>query len=122
MPVSNHGSALGEAIGNIIENALNNSIRGITESLGYIYVTKGLKNRTTGKETKLVLYDEYGVDYSIDSVIANDKLQPLILLESKYIRYKKHNRDKGSWVCTAHQSLRRRYSSVRSWVFLPNAQ
>lgn len=116
MSVSNHGSALGEAIGNIIENALNDSIREITERLGYLYITTGPKNHKTNKNTKLLLYDDNGVGYSIDSVIANDKLQPLILLESKYIRYKKHNRDKGSWVCTAHQSLRKRYSSVRSSI------
>jgi hypothetical protein len=43
-------------------------------------------------------------------------MQPIILLESKYIRYKKHNRDKGSWVCTAHPALRRRYGSIRSSI------
>ena len=43
-------------------------------------------------------------------------MQPLILVESKYIRYKKHNRDKGSWICTAHSAIRRRYKSVRSSI------
>jgi len=31
-------------------------------------------------------------------------------------RYKKHNRDKGSWLCTAHPAIRRRYQSVRSSI------
>ncbi|MFH1732574.1 MAG: hypothetical protein ABIF82_13120 [Planctomycetota bacterium] len=43
-------------------------------------------------------------------------MQPLILLEWKYLRYTKHNRDKGSWVCTAHPALRRRFSSIRSSI------
>lgn len=37
-------------------------------------------------------------------------------MEYKYIRYKKHNRDKGSWVCTAHNAIRRRYNSIRSSI------
>ncbi len=40
----------------------------------------------------------------------------IILIESKYIRYKKHNRDKGSWICTAHPAIRRRYDSIRSSI------
>ncbi len=43
-------------------------------------------------------------------------MQPLILIESKYIRYTKHNRDKGSWICTAHYSLRRKFPTVRKSV------
>lgn len=43
-------------------------------------------------------------------------MQPLILIESKYIRYKKHNRDKGSWICTAHYSLRRTFPTVRKSI------
>ena len=114
--VSNPGSAIGEAIGCLMENALNCTIGQLVQPLGYIHVTAGPRNVKTGKVTKLLLTDKNGVEYNIDSVIANKKLQPLILVESKYIRYKKHNRDKGSWVCTAHQSLRRRYSSVRSSI------
>lgn len=54
--------------------------------------------------------------YNLDSVITNESMQPLILIEYKYIRYKKHNRDKGSWLCTAHNAIRRRYNSVRSSI------
>lgn len=43
-------------------------------------------------------------------------MQPLVLVESKYIRYKKHNRDKGSWICTAHYSLRRAYPTIRKSI------
>jgi hypothetical protein len=45
-------------------------------------------------------------------------MQPLLLIEYKYIRYKKHNRDKGSWLCTAHNAIRRRYNSIRSSIVI----
>lgn len=62
------------------------------------------------------MYDDFGTYYSIDGIIVNEANQPLVLLESKYIRYKKHNRDKGSWICHAHGEIRKRYSSIRSSV------
>lgn len=114
--IQNPGSALGEAIGVLIELALNRTLRPIAEANDCLYITTGLKNPKTNTDTKLLLRDANGIEYNIDSVIANKRLQPLVLIESKYIRYKKHNRDKGSWVCTAHQSLRKRFSSVRSSV------
>lgn len=114
--ISNPGSALGEAIGIVIEDALNETLEPIAKANDCVYVTVGPKNIETKLDTKLLLTDSNGVEYNIDAVIANRKFQPLILIESKYIRYKKHNRDKGSWVCTAHQSLRRRFSSIRSSV------
>jgi hypothetical protein len=73
-------------------------------------------NPKTGKGTKLLMFDEFGTRYSIDGVILNETNQPLVLLESKYIRYKKHNRDKGSWICHAHGEVRRFYPSIRSSV------
>ena len=114
--VANPGSTLGEAIGVVMESALNRLLQPLVESQDCVFITAGPKNVKTGKVTKLLLKDENGVEYNIDSVIANRKLQPLILIESKYIRYKKHNRDKGSWVCTAQQALRRRFSSIRSSI------
>lgn len=44
------------------------------------------------------MYDQFGTEYKIDAVIANHAMQPIILFESKYLRYTKHNRDKGSWI------------------------
>jgi hypothetical protein len=114
--VSDAASALGEAVGALIENALNKAIKPIAESNDCLYIDAGPVNRRTGKVTKLLLKDENGVEYNIDAVISNKSFQPLILIESKYIRYEKHNRDKGSWVCTAHGSLRRRFSSIRSSI------
>lgn len=114
--VQNPGSALGEAIGAQMEKALNTYLFGIVSKYACHLVSKGQVNPKTGKETKLLLYDNFGTAYNIDAVVANESMQPLILIEYKYIRYKKHNRDKGSWLCTAHNAICRRYNSVRSSI------
>jgi hypothetical protein len=114
--VANPGSTLGEAIGALIEQEVNRLLRPIAEENSCVYVSAGRINPKTGKATKLLLKDAAGNEYNIDSVIANQRMQPLVLIESKYIRYKKHNRDKGSWICTAHYSLRRTFPSVRKSI------
>ncbi len=114
--VANPGSTLGEAIGALIEREVNRLLRPIAEENNCVYVTIGLPNPKTGRPTKLLLKDAAGNEYNIDSVIANARMQPLVLIESKYIRYKKHNRDKGSWICTAHYSLRRSYPTIRKSI------
>jgi hypothetical protein len=112
--IANPGSTLGEAVGALIEAELNRVLRPIAENHDCVYVSSGRPNPRTGKPTKLLLKDISGNEFNIDAVIANQRMQPLVLIESKYIRYKKHNRDKGSWICTAHYSLRRSYPTVRS--------
>lgn len=114
--VQNPGSALGEAIGAQMEKTLNTYLAEIVSKYSCRLISKGKENPKTGKATKLLLYDNFGTAYNIDSVVANESMQPLILVEYKYIRYKKHNRDKGSWLCTAHNAVRRRYNSVRSSI------
>jgi len=91
-------------------------LRPIAEEHGCVYVTAGRPNPRTNQPTKLLLKDSAGNEYQIDAVIANPRMQPLVLIESKYIRYKKHNRDKGSWVCTAHYSLRRTFPTIRKSI------
>lgn len=113
--IQNPGSALGEAIGAEMEKALNTFLEKLVESVGFHFISKGIKNKT-GRYKKLLMFDSFGTAYNIDSVIANQAMQPIILFESKYIRYKKHNRDKGSWLCTAHPAVRRRYASIRSSI------
>ena len=114
--IQNPGSALGEAIGAEMEKALNDFLTDLVESRGYHFLSRSpIKNRN-GTAKKLLMYDNFGTAYNIDAVIANENMQPIILVESKYIRYKKHNRDKGSWVCTAHPAVRRRYDSIRSSI------
>ncbi len=114
--VANPGSTLGEAVGATIEREVNRLLRPLAEENGAVFLSAGRINPKTGKATKLLLRDTAGNEYHIDAVIANAKLQPLILIESKYIRYTKHNRDKGSWICTAHYSLRRTFPTVRKSI------
>lgn len=114
--VQNPGSALGEAIGAQMEIALNTYLKEIVSKYSCHLISRGKENPKTRRGTKLLLYDNFGTAYNMDAVIANESMQPIILVEYKYIRYKKHNRDKGSWLCTAHSSVRRRYNSVRSSI------
>lgn len=115
--VANPGSALGEAIGASMESALESLLLQIAEDHGYYYLTAGVRKTKAGRKVKkLLMADNYGNEYDIDGVIANESMQPLIIFESKYIRYTKHNRDKGSWICTAHSAVRRRYHSIRSSI------
>ena len=100
--VANPGSALGEAIGAAMERSLKVRLLAVAEEHGCHYITSGVRKTKSGKVAKkLIMFDNFGTEYDLDGVIANKAMQPLILIESKYIRYKKHNRDKGSWVCTA---------------------
>lgn len=114
--IQNPGSALGEAIGAEMEKALNTFLTKLIEKRGFHFLSKSPVANRDGSQKKLLMYDKFGTAYNIDSVIANESMQPMILIESKYIRYKKHNRDKGSWVCTAHPAVRRRYQSIRSSI------
>ena len=115
--VENPGSAIGEAIGSCMEEALAEKLIEVADSYSCHYLTSGVRNTKSGvKVKKLLMSDNYGNEYDIDGVFANENMQPLILFESKYIRYKKHNRDKGSWICNAHSAVRRRYHSIRSSI------
>lgn len=114
--VANPGSALGEAIGALLEDEIHRILKPLAKASGSVYITTGPNDPRTGKPTKLILEDGDGNEYNIDSVIINNRFQPLVLVESKYIRYKKHNRDKASWICAAHTKLRERYGTVRKSI------
>ena len=115
--VANPGSALGEAIGSSMEDALKELLNEIADKYGCHYLTSGIRKTKGGKkQKKLLMSDKSGNEYDIDGVLANQSMKPLIIFESKYIRYKKHNRDKGSWICHAHSAIRRRYHSIRSSI------
>ncbi len=115
--VTNGGSAIGEAIGHYMELVIQEYINRFIERYPCHFLKETGYNAITGKTSKkLLLYDNFGNDYNIDGVITNESMQPLVLLESKYIRYKKHNRDKGSWICNAHSAIRKRYHSIRASI------
>ena len=112
--VVNPGAALGQAIGEMMEISLVARMQSLAKEHGCHYI--GPDPDPNAKNKIVQLQDEFGTKYRIDAVIANDDHQPLVLLESKYIRYKKHNRDKGSWICHTHRSLRNRFHSIRKSV------
>lgn len=115
--VANPGSAIGEQIGNRLEIVINDYITTFLDDYQCHFIKETGYNPVTKKTSKkLLLYDEYGTGYNIDGIITNESMQPLVLLESKYIRYKKHNRDKGSWICNTHSALRKRYKSIRASI------
>ena len=115
--VANPGSAIGEAIGTRLEIVINNYITNFLKEYHCHFLRETGYNPITKKfSKKLLLFDDFGTEYNIDGIITNESMQPLVLLESKYIRYKKHNRDKGSWICNTHSALRRRYKSIRASI------
>ncbi len=113
--ITNPGSAIGEAIGAMLEREIHRVLRPLAEEYNCTYIKTGLVNKK-GRDTKLILKDQSGNGYNIDSVIINNRFQSIVLLESKYIRYKKHNRDKASWICTAHPKLRETYPTLRKSI------
>lgn len=93
--LKNHASALGEAIGDSMEKALEKLLIDVADKHDCYYLTSGVRSTKSGrKPKKLLMSDNFGNEYNIDGVLANQSMQPLIIFESKYIRYKKHNRDK----------------------------
>ncbi|MCX6639008.1 MAG: hypothetical protein NTW14_00790 [bacterium] len=113
--MANPASALGEAIGLSVEQEIQKIIQKIVEPYG-LYVDVGGKRSGKREKEKLLLINETGNAYQIDTVIEDRNGNPLILVESKYLRYKKHNRDKASWTCVAHYKLRTTYPSVKKSI------
>ena len=103
MVISNAASALGQQVGQLLEDQVVKSLRPLIENYGYSIGPEKLKNGTDNV-------------YQIDAVIRDFQNKPIILIDPKYIRYKKHNRDKGSWLCTAHYNLRKTYPSIRKTI------
>ena len=101
--VSNPSSALGEAVGKVFETAVIECLRDVVETRGYDIRPARLTNGT-------------GNTYQIDAVIFDNDENPIIIIEPKYIRYTKHNRDKGSWLCTAHYNLRKTFPTIRKSI------
>lgn len=101
--VSNAASALGEAIGSLFETAVLEGLRPVVESRGYTISPAKLRNGT-------------GNVYQIDAVISDGNGRPVVIVDPKYIRYTKHNRDKGSWLCVAHYNLRKTFPTIRKSI------
>ena len=54
--------------------------------------------------------------FQIDCVVSDRERRPIIIIDPKYIRYTKHNRDKGSWLCVAHYNLMKTFPSIRKSI------
>jgi hypothetical protein len=113
--MANPASALGEAIGHLIESQVQNIVRKAVENSN-CYVDTGGKRMGKREGSKLLLVNDTGNEYQIDTVVEDNKGNPIALIECKYIRYKKHNRDKASWTCVAHYKLRTTYPTVRKSI------
>lgn len=98
--MANLGAALGQAIGKLVEEKITTAISRAAEQRGYTAKAKRLRNGQ-------------GNQYKIDCVVSDAGNNPVIIVDIKYIRYKKHNRDKGSWLCTAHYNLRKTFPTIR---------
>ena len=101
--VSNHASKLGSAVGDLFQTGVTEALRPDVESRGHSIAPARLVNGT-------------GNTYQIDAVVFNPDGQPVVILDVKYIRYPKHNRDKASWLCTAHYNLRKTHSTLRKSI------
>jgi hypothetical protein len=99
----NAAAAFGEEIGKLFEEAILKGLSNIVKARKCVIVPRKLKNGT-------------GNVYQIDAVVFNKAGEPLIIIDPKYIRYKKHNRDKGSWLCVAHYNLRKTYPTIRKSI------
>ena len=101
--VTNAASALGQAVGKLFEQAIITGLKATAAAHNCTIEPARLENGT-------------GNRYQIDGVIFDAAKNPLALIDPKYIRYTKHNRDKGSWLCVAHYNLRKTYPSLRKSI------
>lgn len=62
------------------------------------------------------LADGTGNKYQIDAVVYDSNQNPIVIIDPKYIRYTKHNRDKVSWLCVAHYNLRKSFRTIRKSI------
>ena len=100
---TNAAAAFGEEIGKLFEDAIIKGLSADVEARGCTIKPKRMKNGT-------------GNVYQIDAVVFDKNGDPLIIIDPKYIRYTKHNRDKGSWLCVAHYNLRKTFPTIRKSI------
>lgn len=101
--VSNPASALGEAVGKVFESAVVECLKDEVAARGCTIRREKMVNGTDNT-------------YQIDAVVFDADGNPIILIDPKYIRYTKHNRDKVSWLCVAHYNLRKTYPTIRKSI------
>lgn len=100
---TNAASAFGEEIGKLFEDAILKGLSSDVKARNCSIKPAKMKNGT-------------GNVYQIDAVVFDKNSNPLIIIDPKYIRYTKHNRDKGSWLCVAHYNLRKTFPTIRKSI------
>jgi len=100
---TNEAAAFGEEIGRLFEDAILKALSDDVKSRGCAIRPEKMKNGT-------------GNVYQIDAIVFDKDGNPLIIIDPKYIRYTKHNRDKGSWLCVAHYNLRKTFPTIRKSI------
>ena len=101
--VKHAGSALGEAIGKLIQEGVFEMVQEVAHKHGFRATSRRLRNSMDNL-------------HEVDIVVEDVQEEPVILIEPKYLRYTKHNWDKGSRLCIAHYLLRRNYPTVRKSI------
>ena len=100
---TNAAAAFGEEIGKLFEDTILKGLSSDVKARGCTLEPRKMKNGT-------------GNVYQIDAVVFDKDDNPLIIIDPKYIRYTKHNRDKGSWLCVAHYNLRKTFPTIRKSI------
>jgi hypothetical protein len=106
---------LEEAISLYLEDALNCFLKELLDETSYHFIHKlpvGIKNGLR----KLLVYDKLGVVYNVDSIVTDERIQPVILIESDYVLSEQHSQDKSRWLCKAHPAIRGRYPNIKSSI------
>lgn len=98
--MANSASALGEKIVHVFEEAVRRNIMPTIEECGFSAKPEKMKNGGNN-------------EYQVDLVVRDGNDNPVMLVETKYIRYKKHSRDKGRWLCVAHHNLKKSHPTIR---------
>jgi hypothetical protein len=113
--MANYASMIGEAIGHLIEAEVQNVVKEAVKGLD-CYVDIGGARPGIRKGKKTLLVNDTGNQYQIDTVVEDKVGNPIVLIECKYIRYKKHNRDKASWTCVAHYKIRTTQPTIKKSI------
>ncbi len=100
---TNAAAAFGEQMGHLFEIAIRDGLTDVVKANGCTIEPRKMRNGTDNV-------------YQIDAVVFDKKGDPLIIVDPKYIRYTKHNRDKGSWLCVAHYNLRKTFPTIRKSI------
>jgi len=98
-----YGSTIGEAIGTLVEKTIFEKVKEAVTSYDATVASENVRNG-------------FGNLHQIDLVVKDNQGNPVILIEPKYLRYTKHNWDKGSHICMTHYLIRRSIKTIRKSI------